>query len=71
MKFLPVASFALVAPLLLTGCSSDSEIDDEVERYEECIEIHSKAIKKGTGAGDAEATEAAEQICEGLKPIKI
>jgi hypothetical protein len=44
MKFLPLASLTLVAPLLLTGCASSPSLEDQTKlvEYERCLEFQER-----------------------------
>lgn len=46
MKFLPLASLALTAPLLLTGCASAPSLEDQTKliEYEKCLNFASESI---------------------------
>jgi len=41
MKFLPIASLALIASLTLTGCASSPSLEDQVKliEYEKCLNL--------------------------------
>lgn len=46
MKFLPLASLTLVAPLLLTGCSTSptTEAQARLIEYEKCLNLASDSV---------------------------
>ena len=47
MKFLPLASLTLTAPLLLTGCASSPSLENQTKliEYEKCLEWEIKRIE--------------------------
>lgn len=47
MKFLPLASLTLTAPLLLTGCASSPSLENQTKliEYEKCLEWEIKKIE--------------------------
>jgi len=47
MKFLPIASLALVAPLLLGGCASSPSLEEEAQllEYDKCLDYATTTLR--------------------------
>lgn len=76
MKFLPIVSLALIAPLLLTGCASSPSLEDQAKliEYEKCLSfaemIQAKDLALQIEKGDITSNVTIEISLEDCKKYR-